>query len=1116
MRTALVAILLLAAGTACAGEAPGVSIDLKDVPLADAIDRLQGEADFRIGYSHDLIEGLAPVTLRADGEPAERVLRRMLRPRGLEFIRTADALGAVIPAESDVAMAKTLGSAVRTFSEFARMLDRVEQNGNELKLPEHAERDVRAFAEAIIDYHTAWKWFSLKRTWLSAQVTAWHAKDVPLEVLQRLASAHDADVRAGAALAAVSAGWLEDSRPERDAGFRALRKEMALHDADVLARACWLRLIVNTVRRGFNEYRMAEQALIDSCLSKPEWEVRAAIAGVSYASNWRPPDVLRGDPVAAVRAVAWQSWLRRGYGERAQLAFPEFVHGCLVDANPVIRGFGLVQVTPQHRSIKKEGDTYVITLPEIEQALNAPPLRDDPWLKLTGDVVLPIYKPTGRHFLDLPAKLVVSDKPSHRLLGCALALHAVATNCRSYPDPWPEQVDPPDAAPLANSDSLCVRVVGLLADGQSNTPDAAKRLADALGADDEIVRLVALLSCTGAPATPSEAVLAAIRPMLGSPMPAEQLLAARAMCRKQPVGAIADLLLKEPGTAPVRLATRIITRSLKDEMQKHTPEDYLAAGNAAFRIADPGLQTDFLAGFNYYGHTDNRAEWERATETFAYNAVCNAHPLVLREMFGERRFGNSVNLRPEAATAAFSRVQALFTSEDSNTRRLALAMATNACRNNLSYRLLENVFGPDLKGDAETLVGEMIKASLAAEAAQDREAGLELLTVVLQNRTRKWREAPPWLRESALQTLGLIEDETHGGQSAEILAALYVLAYKAGKQGDYRRDVALDRLAIELQNDTEVMQAMDAANKLLTDSDRPNDKAVVLAALAEAEAAHLARPAIGRLEKLLQEAELSVERRCAAVAMLGKRPELLSPEYTSYLMQLLGDETESLFVRREILKSFRDNTGAMPALLDRLIELAKDDECNLDSCSEMGTMVFLVVSRAAHEEAAEPEWLPKAAELGRIFAHNERWPLEVRSKGIRLYLKATREDPVPFLDEFLLNEQAQMQLRKAAVWAAVNWQRDGRNAVGHLIEVYDALQAEVRAAIAANAMRGQGADDERLFLHVLNDPELRPWFAKHYWNFYLKKSSQLEAALGKLLDDPIVGHAAERWMKMWK
>jgi len=1112
VRTALIAILLLAAGTACAEEAPGVSIDLKDVPLADAIDRLQGEADFRIGYSHDLIEGLAPVTLRADGEPAERVLRRMLRPRGLEFIRTADALGAVIPAESDVAMAKTLGSAVRTFAEFARMLDRVEQNGNKLKLPEHAERDIRAFAEAIIDYHTAWKWFSLKRTWLSAQVTAWHARDVPLEVLQRLASAHDPDVRAGAALGALSAYWSRDVQPEHDAEFRSLRREMALHDADVLARACWMRWIVNTRALRADQYRVAEKALIDRCLSDPAWEVRAGAAAVSY-SDWRP-DVLLDDPVAAVRAVAWESWLRTGQGDRAQLAFPEFVHGCLVDANPIIRSFGLSRMSLYCRSVRKVDGSYVITLPEIEQALNAPPLRDDPWLKLTGDVVLPIYKPTGRHFLDLPAKLVVSDKPSHRLFGCALALHALGR--RSYPDPWPEQVDPPDAAPLANSDSLCVRVVGLLADGQSNTPDAAKRLADALGADDEIVRLVALLSCTGAPATPSEAVIAAIRPMLGSPMPAEQLLAARAMCRKQPVGAITDLLLKEPATAPVRLATRIITRSLKDEMQKHTPEDYLAAGNAAFRIADPGLQADFLEGFNYYGHTDNRAEWERATETFAYNAVCNAHPLLLREMFGGRRFGNSVNLRPETATAAFSRVQKLFTSEDSNTRRLAVGMATNACRNNLSYRVLENVFGPELKGDAETLVGEMIKASLAAEAGQDREAGLELLTVVLQNRTRKWREGPPWLRESALQTLGLIEDETHGGQSAEILAAFNLLAYKAGKQGDNPRNVALDRLAIELQNDTEVMQAMDAANKLLTDSDRPNDKAVVLAALAGAEATQLARPAIAGLEKLLQESELSVERRCSAIAMLGKRPELLSPEYTSYLMQLLGDETESLLVRQEIIKSFRDNTGAMPALLDRLIELAKDDECNLDPCSEMQTMVFLVVSRAAREEAAEPEWLPKAAELGRIFAHNERWPLDVRSRGIRLYFKATREDPVPFLDEFLLDEQAQMQLRKAAVWAAVNWQRDGRNAVGHLIEVYDALPAEVRAAIAGSAMRGQGADDERLFLHVLNDPELRPWFAKHYWNFYLKKSSQLEAALGKLLDDPIVGHAAERWIKTWK
>ena len=1127
MRTLLILIATVASNIALAAEPRPVTLDLKDVPLPAALARVQDAGGLRLAYANDLIGGLPAVTLRAHGEPAERVLRRMLRPRGLEFVRTADALGAIVRADRPIAMAKAMGSTVRVFAAAARKLEAAELRGDEIRAPGWLEQDDRGLAEAIVDYYAGRAFFSMRRISLSDQAPAWFGEDAPLEELQKWAAAFDPDVRAGAGLALAAAWWTRAASPDRNEQLRTLRVTMAETDPDVTARACWLWGVVNHRLANADGTTADREPAIRKAMADPAMEIRAAVASKRVYDNLpQVSDDLRAEPSAAVRALAWDAWIRRCDRDVQPGALQEIIDEALADPSPIVRAIGLANACRVFRTVNRDDGGYVIQTPQIDEALEAAPIADDPWLKLVADACVPICKPTGRHLADALVKLASSAKPSHRVLACALALRA-ARGARDYPDPWPEQPQPPDAGALAESDSIHARVVGLMADAHSPAPAAEQRLIEAMKSGDEIIRLVALLSCCDRPTAPSAALEAAFSPLLRSPMPSEQMLAARALCRKQPVVRLIELLRNEPRTAPASLATRTIVEATKPLAARSSIDTYLAACNAALDIPDPDLQAAFFQGFNHYGTSGY--EPNSPLIALVRAVVEKGHPLLLRSIFAGRRYGNWIQIDPETARVAFDRIRVAYAGDDPAQKRQAVLDIANvfgagrddydaSVRSDDTMLHSSDFFRKELKDDALVLIGAMLERCFAAGATtNDAAAGLSLLGTLARQggplwSTFSWREAPPWLRTSTLAALNMTEDKTLG-PAARLLASLHLMAYKAGRQERGRHRLR-DRLAIELQNDTEVIRAMDAARERVMRSDRSDDHALLLCALAEADDAAIARPAVEQIETRLRDGTLPAARRRDAIAALATQPALVSPDCVQHLLRLLGENDADLAVRREIVRSFHGNAKAIPALLYRLIELARKGDAHLEYCGEVQSLVWRALAWIEQDKLPEPEWLPRAAELGLIVARDARLPNDARSHGLGLYANAARPDPLAVLDEFLLDDDVPMPLRVSAASSIKSCRRPGVNGYEHLLQHYDRLPFDVRYSLVRNLYDNSPGRDE-LLLRALDDPELKQTVARYFYP-PPTRSPKLEAAFAKHADDPVIGRVVKRWMKSWE
>ncbi|NQT21782.1 MAG: STN domain-containing protein, partial [Planctomycetes bacterium] len=155
MRATILVLLAFLLATATAHAAPEdhpVTIDLKDAPLPDALKQIEQQSGLRLAYDQELIEKAEPVTLKVENMPAGEVLRRILRPRGLEYIQTSRTMLAIVPADSDMGMAKMAGRAIRTFARLAKKLEAAEQHGDEVKVPGWTDADDRALAEGLMDF----------------------------------------------------------------------------------------------------------------------------------------------------------------------------------------------------------------------------------------------------------------------------------------------------------------------------------------------------------------------------------------------------------------------------------------------------------------------------------------------------------------------------------------------------------------------------------------------------------------------------------------------------------------------------------------------------------------------------------------------------------------------------------------------------------------------------------------------------------------------------------------------------------------------------------------------------------------------------------------------------
>jgi len=234
----LMAFLLAAVPVHAASDVPPITIDLTDVPLAEALDQIQQTSGIRIAYSPELIANTKPVTLKTDNEPVDEVLHRILRPNGLEFIYTGENVAAIVRADSDMGMAKMVGRALRTFFQLEEKLEAAEQHGDEVRVPGWTDADDRALAEAYIDLMSAQLYFAKTVDHSAFGASPW------LDETGRAMKAYDRDVRAGGglplAVGAQYGGGLTREDVER---FKNVAMAM-MKDTDPVVRDCWLFALV--------------------------------------------------------------------------------------------------------------------------------------------------------------------------------------------------------------------------------------------------------------------------------------------------------------------------------------------------------------------------------------------------------------------------------------------------------------------------------------------------------------------------------------------------------------------------------------------------------------------------------------------------------------------------------------------------------------------------------------------------------------------------------------------------------------------------------------------------------------------------------------------------------
>lgn len=189
--------ITLSAPLALAAEAAvpaRVSVAYAGMPLKDALRQFQEVSGLRLAYAEDLLAGAAPVTLRLDDAPAERVLRELLRPQGLEAVLTDKNLAAIVPARSDLGMAKAFGRALDIGLRLGNKLDGAVVVGDEVKVPGWTAEDDEDLALGITDLVTAIAYAS-SRSWTnSSQV----GQDERVEAIRALLQSADPLVRAGA------------------------------------------------------------------------------------------------------------------------------------------------------------------------------------------------------------------------------------------------------------------------------------------------------------------------------------------------------------------------------------------------------------------------------------------------------------------------------------------------------------------------------------------------------------------------------------------------------------------------------------------------------------------------------------------------------------------------------------------------------------------------------------------------------------------------------------------------------------------------------------------------------------------------------------------------------
>jgi hypothetical protein len=611
--------ITLSAPLALAAEAAvpaRVSVAYAGMPLKDALRQFQEASGLRLAYAEDLLAGAAPVTLRLDDAPAERVLRELLRPQGLEAVLTDKNLAAIVPARSDLGMAKAFGRALDIGLRLGNKLDGAVVVGDEVKVPGWTAEDDEDLALGITDLVTAIAYAS-SRSWTnSSQV----GQDERVEAIRALLQSADPLVRAGALTLLANYGVM-------NSGIREFGREIEQGFADphpVVRTASAFQFAVSTGRgNGQWEGQTAAAAMLRKLAADPEAGVRMAAALALLISSHHvinpamDPDGALLDQLLADRSAFVRQTLRLGAlalnDPRAgapegpaktkwlALSSDDGLKATLRDPNPIARAvsFALARIQQLDQQLRDKAAPR----DRVAEIWTEAELAKDPWMQTVHGLIAPALAGDYQVALETMVTALGSEKPSHQAaallslsLGSTLLGRGMPQAAARGEQPAPPKI--PDLAPLtarlASSDWLWARLSGIALDTAlpfvaplSATPlppealqAAEDRLQAALRDPSEPMRLVALLAqsgrtMAGLPSQP-EAILAALRGrsvpemLLGVMIASQQLDADTYVTELQ--AALADSRRRGAAMGMIQNLAR------NRDLQKRSPEEQKAFG----------------------------------------------------------------------------------------------------------------------------------------------------------------------------------------------------------------------------------------------------------------------------------------------------------------------------------------------------------------------------------------------------------------------------------------------------------------------------------------------------------------------------------------------------------
>ncbi len=1067
LKRLLPAIAIAVLALQFAGAAEPVDIAFDRVPLVDALDQIQKASGIRLAYSQELVADAKPVTLKAENEPVDEVLHRILRPRGLEFIYTGEDVAAIVPAGSDMGMAKMAGRAIRTFVRLAKKLEAAEQHGDEVKVPGWTDADDRALAEGLVDFFSAMYYFDVERPKYRQDAKS------AAGMVERMLAAYDADVRAGVVLPFEARAVRRYGLSDRDVEQIKEGVTRLTRDDDPIIRGCglyvlacmkdllgrdWERLVTNAFAQGKRD---------------PAPEVRFAAAAV--CSFERPTESmrsgleeLRSDASAAVRLFASRAVLLEKKRSASPAALRKMTVGLLTDKNPVAGSLGaylrkvavglLTDKNPAARSLGLYFlcATFERDLAKMQEALKTLDVGKDPWLKVLADAFLPLMERGRAPSLDPWIKLTTSDKRSHQALGlgaASLVFRAIESSRRAAraseaADEW----EAPDLTPftkLSDATYLPARFVGIVMNGMMAGEDAEARILRAVKSDDEIDRIAGLFACSvrrdpqGKPKALSPELRKAVQAAFRAPSFAEYARAAIAIGRDLPFDDLLAFLREEAIRNPESVSTNLLLKVVCARWDVGTGSKEGTRRTRQMMLWD-ALHESKDASLQIFFFMKGRL-WLAGNPPLVLCMIYDLEPRAF-VAFVSTWYWIEYPRSEELLRAILHRVGQMYGSPDPAARALAVEVIAKF----MTWRPYWRFYGPEIrKNNPYIMLGACVREGATGEEIA---AGLQLLERIVGNwgpmacNEVKWPDMPRSAQEATVRALGYANDETYGPRVAAILGYLFAMHELAG-----------------LANDPELERAMAEAHRKIMEGGRPEEQIVVLCGEARSRDEAIGRAAVAELEKRLMKGAVPIGLQQEVLLSFQGHRLLDSHRFKEYLMKRLSDPEDPARLRRIAFYLLGRSPDQMSMLIETLTEVAKAERPAFDFGSPLNSFVHKEILTRRRKGQPNPPWVQKAAELGLMVAKSPEPSDYERACGLSVYAAAFGEKAAETIEAFVQDDEADVKLRAAAAWALPEARPDTK-LYGLLAAKYDTLPRKLIKAIAESAARSPMVPDAEAFV----------------------------------------------------